>query len=166
MCLCVIAQWNGLCLWLNFPYLAYAAYRYFPVFPWGGWGETLPPDLAKEITVPGCSLQTSPSTVINTTPCGLARILYPVCACRANGGFILNKFAEQELREKFELDRVHLLAGRLLGLTGARFMVISLDNNENVCVSCSSGWLTDISDFVGDALAEASDLDAPLSQLV
>ena len=78
----------------------------------------------------------------------------------------MNKFAEQELREKFELDRVHLLAGRLLGLTGARFMVISLDNNENVCVSCSSGWLADISDFVGDALAEASDLDAPLSQLV
>lgn len=78
----------------------------------------------------------------------------------------MNKHAEFELRERFEIDRVKLLASRLLSLSGARFMVISLDDKEQVSISCSTGWLSSLSDYVGDALCESDDLESPLRDIV
>lgn len=79
----------------------------------------------------------------------------------------MSRDGEFELRERFEVERVRLLAARLLSLTGARTMVLSLDEGgDGVHVSCSTGWLCDLSDYVGDALCNADDLAAPLSEIV
>lgn len=62
------------------------------------------------------------------------------------------RYDEVNLRQKFEVDRLSLLAGRLLSISGARIMVISLNDDGSPNIWCSSGWLFPAFDFVGDAL--------------
>lgn len=78
----------------------------------------------------------------------------------------MSKYDEFELRERFEIDRIQLLASRLLALSGAHCMILSLSDSGDVEVTCSTGWVYSLSDFVGDALASADNLDLPLSSLV
>ncbi len=78
----------------------------------------------------------------------------------------MEKNSEMELRERFEVERIELLASRLLSLSGARCMLLSLDDNERVFVQCSTGWLHSLSDYVGDALCNSDDLEKPLCDIV
>ena len=75
-------------------------------------------------------------------------------------------FSELNLRESFEVQRLQQLAARILSVSGARSMVLFLDDQDRVSVLCGTGWLHPLSDYVGDAIFGASDPDAPLSQLV
>lgn len=74
----------------------------------------------------------------------------------------MGRYDELELRQKFEVDRLSLLAGRLLALSGARVMVLALSNDDTPLVFCSSGRLVSVSDFVGDALVSSKDGDEKL----
>lgn len=69
----------------------------------------------------------------------------------------MNRYDEMNLRQKFEVDRLSLLAGRLLSLSGARTMVIALGSDGSPEIWCSSGWLSSAFDFVGDAIVNADD---------
>lgn len=73
---------------------------------------------------------------------------------------------EFNLRCDFELNRLSLLAGRLLSLSGARTMVIFLGHDGSPEIFCSSGCLNSAFDFVGDALVDCPDDDRPLSEIL
>lgn len=77
----------------------------------------------------------------------------------------MEKFEEENLRCRFECERLEMLASRLLRLSGARSLLI-MDKDPGVDILCSTGRLEALSGYVGDALASSDDLDLPLKDIV
>lgn len=79
----------------------------------------------------------------------------------------MGRHDELKLRESFEVERMELLAARLLRLSGSRSMVIALDNNDDVQVWCSTGRLLASGEFVDGILSNYEDgEEKPLQELV
>lgn len=79
----------------------------------------------------------------------------------------MGRHDELKLREKFEGERLELLAGRLLRLTGCCSMVLALDNNDDVDIWCSTGRLLPSGSFIDDALGNSEDgEEKPLCEIV